>query len=107
VESQASHLEDALLQRIAKRRLTRIKADIVLLDKRLAELIAAQPGLVQRFRLLCSLPGVGATLASTLLALLPELEQIGRKQIAALVGLAPYDFDSGRFLGSATSMAVA
>ena len=36
VENQASHLEDALLQRIAKRRLIRIKADIVLLDKRLA-----------------------------------------------------------------------
>ena len=107
VESQASQLEDALLQRIAKRRLTRIKADIVLLDKRLAELIAAQPDLVQRFRLLCSMPGVGATLAYTLLALLPELGQIGRKQIAALVGVAPYDFDSGRFRGSATSMAVA
>jgi len=99
VESRASHLEDALLQRIAKRRLTRIKVDIVLLDKRLAELVAAQPDLVQRFRLLCSMPGVGATLAYTLLALLPELGQIGRKQIAALVGLAPYAFDSGRFRG--------
>src|SRR5215469_10667416 len=42
VESQASHLEDALLKRIAKRRLTRIEADIALLDKRLAELVAAQ-----------------------------------------------------------------
>lgn len=99
VESQASHLEDALLQRIAKRRLTRIEADIVLLDKRLAELVAAQPDLARGFRLLCSMPGVGATLAYTLLALLPELGQIGRKQIAALVGLAPYDFDSGRFRG--------
>jgi transposase len=44
-------------------------------------------------------PGVGATLGYTLLALLPELGQIGRKQIAALVGLAPYDFDSVRFRG--------
>jgi transposase len=99
VESQASHLEDALLQRMAKRRLIRIKADIALLNKRLAELVAAQPELAGRFRLLCSMPGVGATLAYTLLALLPELGQIGRKQIAALVGLAPYDFDSGRFRG--------
>jgi transposase len=99
VESQASHLEDALLKRIAKRRLTRIDADIALLDKRLAELVAAQPDLARRFRLLCSMPGVGPTLAYTLLALMPELGQIGRKQIAALVGLAPYDFDSGRFRG--------
>src|SRR5215471_7304622 len=99
VESQASHLEDALLKRIAKRRLTRIEADIALLDKRLAELVAAQPDLARRFRLLCLMPGVGPTLAYTLLALMPELGQIGRKQIAALVGLAPYDFDSGRFRG--------
>ena len=72
VESQASHLEDALLQRMAKRRLIRIKADIALLNKRLAELVAAQPELAQRCRLLCSMPGVGATLAYTLLALLPN-----------------------------------
>jgi transposase len=45
------------------------------------------------------MPGVGATLAYTLLALLPELGQIGRKQLAALVGLGPYAFDSGRFRG--------
>jgi transposase len=45
------------------------------------------------------MPGVGPTLAYTLLALMPELGQIGRKQIVALVGLAPYDFDSGRFRG--------
>ena len=69
--------------------LARIEADIALLDKRLAELVAAQPDLARRFRLLCSTSGVGATLAYTLLALLPELGQIGRKQIAALVGLAP------------------
>ena len=45
------------------------------------------------------MPGVGATLACTLLTLLPELGQIGRKQIAALVGVAPYDFDSGKLKG--------
>ena len=43
--------------------------------------------------------GVGPTLAFTLIALLPELGQMSRKQIAALVGLAPYDFDSGRLKG--------
>jgi transposase len=98
-ENQASHLEDAMLRRIAKRRVARIAADIRLLDKRLAELVAAGPGLGWRFRLLCSMPGVGATLAYTLLALLPELGKIGRRQVAALVGLAPYDLESGKFTG--------
>ena len=99
IENQASHLEDAVLRRMAKRRLARIEADIALLGKRLAEHVAAEPVLARRFDLLCSMPGVGATLAYTLLALLPELGGIGRRQIAALVGLAPYDFDSGKFRG--------
>ena len=45
------------------------------------------------------MPGVGAVLAFTLIALLPELGKLSRKQIAALVGLAPYDFDSGKLRG--------
>jgi transposase len=79
--------------------LARLQADIALLDKRLADTVAAEPSLARRYRLLVSMPGVGATLACTLLALLPELGQIGRKQIAALVGVAPYDFDSGKLKG--------
>jgi transposase len=99
VINQASHLEDAMLRRIAKRRSARLQADIALLDKRLADTVAIEPSLARRYRLLVSMPGVGATLACTLLALLPELGQIGRKQIAALVGVAPYDFDSGKLKG--------
>src|SRR5438046_9750087 len=49
--------------------------------------------------LLTSMRGVGPTLAFTLIALLPELGKMSRKQIAALVGLAPYDFDSGKLRG--------
>ncbi len=45
------------------------------------------------------MPGVGPVLAATLLALLPELGQMNRKQVAALVGVAPYDFDSGKLKG--------
>jgi transposase len=97
--NQAAHLEDAMLRRLSKRRLVRLEADILLLDKRLSELVAADPGLAHRYRLLISMPGVGPTLAYTLVASLPELGQLDRKQIAALVGLAPYDFDSGKLKG--------
>jgi transposase len=99
VQNQAAHVQDAMLQRLNKRRLARIEADIRLLDKRMAEIVAADPALAQRYRLLISMPGVGPVLAFTLIALLPELGQMSRKQIAALVGLAPYDFDSGRLRG--------
>ena len=99
VENQAAHVEDAMLRRLNKRRLARLEADIRLLDKRLAEMVAADPTLAQRYELLTSMPGVGPVLAFTLIALLPELGQMSRKQIAALVGLAPYDFDSGKLRG--------
>jgi transposase len=99
VENQAAHVEDAMLRRLNKRRMARLKADISLLDKRLAEIVAADPALAQRYELLTSMPGVGPVLAFTLIALLPELGQMSRKQIAALVGLAPYDFDSGKLRG--------
>ena len=99
LQNQAGHLEDAMLQRLAKRRLARLEADIHLLDKRLAEMVAAEPALAQRYARLTSMPGVGPVLAFTLIALLPELGQMNRKQIAALVGLAPYDFDSGKLKG--------
>src|SRR4051794_3993791 len=99
VENQAAHVEDAMLRRLNKRRLARLEADISLLDKRLAEMVAADPTLAQRYELLTSMPGVGPVLAFTLIALLPELGQMSRKQIAALVGLAPYDFDSGKLRG--------
>lgn len=50
-------------------------------------------------RLLTSVKGVGPTTASTLLAQLPELGQLDRKQITALVGLAPMNRDSGTLRG--------
>src|SRR5262249_13086422 len=97
---QAAHLEDAMLRRLSKRRQMRLEADIRLLDKRLAEMVAANGALAQRYELLTSMPGVGPVLAFTLIALLPELGKMSRKQIAALVGaLAPYDFDSGKLKG--------
>lgn len=49
--------------------------------------------------LLASVPGVGPTIARTLIAELPELGQLGRKQIAALVGLAPFTRQSGQWRG--------
>jgi transposase len=92
-------LEDSMLQRLYRRRITRLEADIVLLDRRLAEIVAANAALAQRYELLTSMPGVGPVLAVTLLALLPELGQMSRRQVAALVGVAPYDFESGKLKG--------
>jgi transposase len=53
--------------------------------------------------LLQSVPGVGPVLAATLTALLPELGRLDRKQIAALVGVAPMNNDSGNYAGKRTT----
>src|SRR4051795_6149340 len=100
VENQAGHLEDVMLRRLSKRRLIRLEADIRLLDKRLTEMVATNAAFAQLYELLTSMPGVGPVLACTLIALLPELGRMNRKQVAALVGLAPYAFDSGKLKGA-------
>src|SRR5215472_9141685 len=97
-ENASRLFEDAALRRLYGGRIARLAADIALLDKRLAEIVAGDAMLARRYALLVSMPGVGPVLAVTLLALLPELGQMNRKQVAALVGVAP-DFDSGKLKG--------
>src|ERR1700732_2673587 len=69
-------------------------------DDELAELIRETPLWRERDQLLRSVPGVGKVLSCTLLAQLPELGMLNRKQIAALAGLAPFNRDSGKLRGS-------
>ena len=56
----------------------------------------------EKDELLRSVPGVGPTLSTTLLAELPELERLDRKRLAALVGVAPMNRDSGTLRGLRT-----
>lgn len=71
--------------------------------KSLDEQIQAQLNQSQQWQnqqqILQSVPGVGKVTASTLIALLPELGQLSRQQIAALVGVAPINCDSGKMRG--------
>src|SRR5258708_10599370 len=69
-------------------------------DDQLADLIRDTPLWRERDELLRSVPGVGKVLSSTLLAHLPELGALNRKQIAALSGLAPFNRDNGRLRDS-------
>jgi transposase len=98
-ENAAGMLENAMLQRLSRRRISRLATDIDMLDAHLVEIVSVDPALAHRYRVLTSMPGVGPVLACTLIALLPELGSLGRKQIAALVGVAPYTFESGKLKG--------
>lgn len=65
-------------------------------DRRIAALVAAEPPLRQAAQLLRSVPGIGPVAAAIVMALLPELGSRSPKTIAALVGLAPINCDSGQ-----------
>jgi transposase len=69
------------------------------LDQELGQTIQQTPLWRERDDLLRSVPGVGPTLATTLIADLPELGRLNRKQIAALAGVAPLNCDSGQHRG--------
>jgi transposase len=49
---------------------------------------------------LCLVKGIGLVTAASLMAYLPELGEVGRHEIAALAGIAPYNDDSGKHEGS-------
>lgn len=53
----------------------------------------------EQFDLLQSVPGIGPTTAATMIAELPELGRLSRHEIAALVGVAPFNRDSGKWRG--------
>jgi transposase len=69
------------------------------LDAQIQNLIDQTPSFKQKQDLLQSVPGVGKVLSATLVAQVPELGTCNRKEIAALVGLAPFNHDSGKKRG--------
>lgn len=71
-------------------------------DKELSQAVRSSPLWREQEDLLRSVPGVGPVVSVTLLADLPELGTLDRKQIAALVGLAPLNRDSGTMRGRRT-----
>ena len=68
---------------------------ITALEEQIARVIAGCPRLAQRAQVLRSIPGIGPVITGTLISDLPELGHCTQKQIAALVGLAPINHDSG------------
>lgn len=76
-----------------------LKEQIKKIDSKIKKIINNNDDFSDKNKILQDVAGVGKTTSATLIALLPELGEINRKQIAALVGVAPYDNDSGKSLG--------
>ena len=76
-----------------------LEEDLTDLDRDLGDLIRSSPMWRDKYELLQSTPGVGPVLSMTLLSDLPELGTLNRGEIAALVGVAPFNRDSGTLRG--------
>jgi len=79
-----------------------LEEEIKQLDEEIEQLSQTQAQWQSNITLLKSVPGVGPMIATTLVAALPELGRVSDKRISALVGVAPFNRDSGKFRGNRT-----
>ena len=76
-----------------------MQAEIESLEQQINQAIADHPVWRETARRIETVPGIGSITSSTLVADLPELGQLNRQKIAALVGIAPFNHDSGKKQG--------
>ena len=98
-------LTNPRLLKSVDRLLATLQQELTDLDSDLDDTIRGMPAWREMEDLLTSVPGVGDKLARTLIADLPELGRLSRRQIAALVGVAPLNRDSGTMRGRRTTWA--
>jgi transposase len=92
-------VRDRTVQRRIEAHITWLKRAVKELDRGLQVTIRSSPVWRETDDMLRSTPGVGPVMTSTILAELPELGRLTRHKIAALVGVAPMNRDSGQFRG--------
>jgi len=79
-----------------------INKDIKAIDKALLSLVQSDDDWKNKFDKITEVTGLGPQTATTLVAEMPELGKVNRQQAAALVGVAPFNRDSGQFKGRRT-----
>ncbi len=87
------------LRKSIARLLKALEKELSSLDTDIDDAVRGSPAWRAKEDLLASVPGIGPVIARTLLAELPELGRLGRRQIAALAGLAPFTRQSGQWRG--------
>jgi transposase len=99
LENQGEHQQPRTATAAHRAILRTLRAQIAKLEVVIAAKIKADPRTARRAEIIESVPGLGAQAAAGLLAWLPELGRVPNKVAAALVGIAPYDDDSGEHKG--------
>jgi len=98
-ENQRLARAAARMAKSIRRLLKALETELAAINADIDQTIRRTPNWLEKVELMKSVPGVGDQIARTLIADLPELGRLDRRQIAALVGLAPWTRQSGRWRG--------
>ena len=91
----------AFTRRQSKVRLTQVRRQLEQIDAEIILQLKHDPAKARAHEILCSIPGLGNISAAAILIEMPEIGTLGRKQAAALAGLAPMTRQSGQWRGKA------
>jgi transposase len=98
-KTQAEHHQHPFVRRQHAKLLAHLQSQIEAVEKQIEALLEQDAALQQRVNCLDNIEGVGPRTAWLVLAHMPELGQLNRRQVAALAGLAPWNRDSGTMKG--------
>lgn len=97
--NRSEHSHDKAIARSIGTIIKTFDRELTKIEQQLQTLISASPELNQRVQVLISVPGIAETTATMLVTEVPELGLLSRREIAALIGVAPVNRDSGSFRG--------
>ena len=99
LQNKGEHAAPEVVQKMQARLLKKIVLEVAKLEAAIAALIKATPHLAELAEIIESVPGLGKITSAGLVAAMPELGQVSNNIAAALLGVAPYDDDSGQRRG--------
>jgi transposase len=97
--SQSEHAAPGLVQKTHARILKSLASEIAKLEAAICAKVKSTPDFTERAEIIESVPGFAETSSANIIAGIPELGQVSDKIAAALIGVAPYDDDSGKRRG--------
>ena len=99
LQNRSEHAAPDVVQKMQARLLKKIALEVAELEAAITAMIRATPHFAELAEIIESVPGLGKTTSAGLIASMPELGQVSDKVAAALLGVAPYDDDSGKRRG--------
>ena len=99
LQNRGEHAAPEVVQKMQARLLKKIALEVAKLEAAIAAMIKTTAHFTELSEIIESVPGLGRGTSAGLIAAMPELGQVSNKAAAALLGVAPYDDDSGKRRG--------